>query len=78
MELLKISQKEKNYKFLVKEKNWKKNLGSITDLTRLPAALFVVDVMKEQIAVREMIVCGIPVLLLLTQFNQTIMIMLSY
>ena len=28
-----------------------KNLGSIADLTRLPAALFVVDVMKEQIAV---------------------------
>ena len=30
-----------------------KNLGSIADLTRLPAALFVVDVMKEQIAVKE-------------------------
>ena len=33
-----------------------KNLGSIQDLTRLPAAIFVVDVMKEQIAVREAIV----------------------
>jgi small subunit ribosomal protein S2 len=30
-----------------------KNLGSISDLTRLPAALFVVDVSKEYIAVRE-------------------------
>ena len=30
-----------------------KNLGSIADLTRLPSALFVVDVLKEQIAVRE-------------------------
>ena len=30
-----------------------KNLGSIADLTRLPSALFVVDVMKENIAVRE-------------------------
>ena len=30
-----------------------KNLGSIVDLTRLPAALFVVDVMKEHIAVKE-------------------------
>ena len=30
-----------------------KNLGSIADLTRLPAALFVVDVMKEYIAVKE-------------------------
>ena len=30
-----------------------KNLGSIADLTRLPAALFVVDVLKEAIAVKE-------------------------
>jgi small subunit ribosomal protein S2 len=30
-----------------------KNFGSIADLNRLPAALFVVDVMKEYIAVRE-------------------------
>ncbi len=30
-----------------------KNLGSIVDLTRLPAALFIVDVAKEYIAVRE-------------------------
>ena len=29
-----------------------KNLGSIADLTRLPSALFVVDVMKENIAVK--------------------------
>ena len=38
-----------------------KNLGSIADLNRLPAALFVVDVMKEQIAVREANHLGIPV-----------------
>ncbi len=38
-----------------------KNLGSIADLTRLPAALFVVDVLKEQIAVREANRLGIPV-----------------
>ena len=38
-----------------------KNLGSIADLTRLPAALFVVDVQKEQIAVREANRLGIPV-----------------
>ncbi len=38
-----------------------KNLGSIQDLTRLPAAIFVVDVMKEQIAVREANKLGIPV-----------------
>jgi len=38
-----------------------KNLGSIADLTRLPAALFVVDVMKEYIAVREATRLNIPV-----------------
>ncbi len=38
-----------------------KILGSISDLTRLPAALFVVDVLKEKIAVREAIKLGIPV-----------------
>ncbi|MBI9056887.1 MAG: 30S ribosomal protein S2 [Labilibaculum sp.] len=38
-----------------------KNLGSIADLTRLPAALFVVDVMKEYIAVKEANRLGIPV-----------------
>ena len=38
-----------------------KTLGSIADLTRLPSALFVVDVMKENIAVREANRLGIPV-----------------
>ena len=38
-----------------------KNLGSIQDLTRLPSALFVVDVLKENIAVREANRLGIPV-----------------
>ena len=38
-----------------------KNLGSIADLTRLPSALFVIDVMKENIAVREAKRLGIPV-----------------
>ena len=38
-----------------------KNLGSIADLTRLPSALFVVDVLKENIAVREANRLGIPV-----------------
>ena len=36
-------------------------LGSISDLSRLPAALFIVDVMKEKIAVREAQRLGIPV-----------------
>ncbi|MCH4147951.1 MAG: 30S ribosomal protein S2 [Prevotella sp.] len=38
-----------------------KNLGSIADLTRLPSALFVIDVMNEHIAVREANRLGIPV-----------------
>ena len=38
-----------------------KNLGSIADLTRLPSALFGVDVMKEHIAVKEANRLGIPV-----------------
>jgi small subunit ribosomal protein S2 len=38
-----------------------KNLGSIADLTRLPSAIFVVDVMKENIAVKEAKRLGIPV-----------------
>ncbi|MCH5303026.1 MAG: 30S ribosomal protein S2 [Prevotella sp.] len=38
-----------------------KNLGSIADLVRLPSALFVVDVLKENIAVKEANRLGIPV-----------------
>jgi small subunit ribosomal protein S2 len=38
-----------------------KNLGSITDLTRLPAAMFIVDVSKEHIAVKEARRLNIPV-----------------
>ena len=38
-----------------------KNLGSIADLNKLPAALFVVDVFKEHIAVKEAQRLGIPV-----------------
>ena len=38
-----------------------KNLGSIADLTRLPAALFVIDVQKEANAVKEAKRLNIPV-----------------
>ena len=38
-----------------------KVLGSIVDLTRLPAALFIIDVMKEKIAVREAQRLSIPI-----------------
>ncbi|HPS46256.1 MAG TPA: 30S ribosomal protein S2 [Bacteroidales bacterium] len=37
-----------------------KNLGSIADLSRLPAAIFVVDICKEHIAVAEAKKLGIP------------------
>ncbi|GBU07130.1 30S ribosomal protein S2 [Bacteroidales bacterium] len=38
-----------------------KNLGSISDLNRLPSALFIIDVMKEHIAIAEANRLGIPV-----------------
>jgi small subunit ribosomal protein S2 len=38
-----------------------KVLGGIADLTRLPAALFVVDIKREHIAVREAIKLNIPI-----------------
>ena len=38
-----------------------KNLGSITDMTRLPGALFVIDVKKEHIAVAEAKKLSIPI-----------------
>lgn len=37
-----------------------KNLGSIADLTRLPSALFIVDIVKEHIAVAEARKLNIP------------------
>lgn len=55
-----ISKREKLQVTRQREK-LEKNLGSIADLTRLPSALFVVDVMKEQIAVKEAQRLGIPV-----------------
>ncbi len=55
-----ISKREKLQITRQREK-LEKNLGSIADLTRLPSALFVVDVMKENIAVREAQRLGIPV-----------------
>ncbi|MCF6171685.1 MAG: 30S ribosomal protein S2 [Bacteroidales bacterium] len=38
-----------------------KNLGSISDMSRLPAALFVVDINKEKIAVAEARKLNIPI-----------------
>ncbi|MFT3753414.1 MAG: 30S ribosomal protein S2 [Paludibacter sp.] len=55
-----ISKREKLQITRQREK-LEKNLGSIADLTRLPSALFIVDVMKEHIAVKEAQRLGIPV-----------------
>ncbi len=55
-----ISKREKLQIARQREK-LEKNLGSIADLTRLPSAIFVVDVMKEHIAVAEANRLGIPV-----------------
>ncbi|MCF6306777.1 MAG: 30S ribosomal protein S2 [Flavobacteriaceae bacterium] len=38
-----------------------KNLGSISDMTRLPGALFVVDTTREHIAVKEALKLKIPI-----------------
>ena len=51
----------KNSRSAVSVPNFEKNLGSIADLTRLPAALFVVDVQKEANAVKEAKRLNIPV-----------------
>ena len=56
----KLSKRE-NLQIRRKRAKLEKNLGSIADLTRLPSALFVVDVMKEHIAVSEAKRLGIPV-----------------
>lgn len=53
--------KRENLQITRQREKLEKNLGSIADLTRLPAALFVVDVMKEHIAVQEAKRLRIPV-----------------
>ncbi len=55
-----LSKKEKLQISRLREK-LEKNLGSIADMSRLPAALFVVDVKAEHIAVREANKLNIPV-----------------
>ena len=55
-----VSKREKLQISRQREK-LEKNLGSIADLNRLPSAVFVVDVIKEHIAVAEANRLGIPV-----------------
>ncbi len=57
----KLSKRER-LQIMRKRQKLEKNLGSIADLSRLPAALFVVDITKEHIAVREARRLGIPII----------------
>lgn len=61
MVLSTLYQKEKNYKSTVNVEKLEKNLGSISDMTRLPGALFVIDVKKEHIAIAEAQKLNIPI-----------------
>ncbi len=54
-----ISKKEK-LQIQRERAKLEKNLGSISDLTRLPAAIFVVDILKEHIAIAEAKKLNIP------------------
>lgn len=58
---LKILSKRERLQIARQREKLEKNLGSIADLTRLPAALFVVDVSREHIAVKEAKRLNIPV-----------------
>ncbi|MFT7611136.1 MAG: small subunit ribosomal protein S2 [Parvicellaceae bacterium] len=44
-----------------KREKMNKVLGSVSEMTRLPAAIFVVDIRKEHIAVKEATKLGIPI-----------------
>ncbi len=56
----KISKRERLQLLRLKEK-LEKRLGSVKDMVKLPAALFVIDVHKEKIAVREAQKLNIPI-----------------
>jgi small subunit ribosomal protein S2 len=55
-----LSKKERLQVDRLREK-LEKNLGSISDMTRLPAALFIVDIKAEHIAIKEAHKLNIPV-----------------
>ena len=59
--LVKTIAKRERLMLTREEEKLKRVLGGITELTRLPAALFIVDVKREHIAVSEAKKLGIPV-----------------
>lgn len=54
-----LSKRERLFKTRQREK-LEKNFGSIADMTRQPAAIFIVDVLKENIALKEAVRLNIP------------------
>jgi small subunit ribosomal protein S2 len=54
-----LNKREKLFKTRTREK-LEKNFGSIADMTRQPAAIFIVDILKEHIALAEAKRLGIP------------------
>tara|TARA_X000001036_G_scaffold348206_1_gene328510 strand:- start:477 stop:1349 length:873 start_codon:yes stop_codon:yes gene_type:complete len=55
-----LSKKEKLQISRLRDK-LEKNLGSISNMTRLPAAIFIVDILREKIAVKEAQKLNIPI-----------------
>ena len=55
-----LSKKEKLQIGRLREK-LEKNLGSISKMTRLPGAIFIVDILREKIAVKEAQKLNIPI-----------------
>ena len=55
------TKQDGTFEALSKREKLEKNLGSITDMTRLPGALFVVDIRREHIAIREAQKLNIPI-----------------
>lgn len=54
-----LNKRERLFKTRQRDK-MEKNFGSIADMTRLPAAIFIVDVLKEDIALNEAVRLNIP------------------
>ncbi len=54
-----LNKREKLFRTRQREK-LEKNFGSISEMTRQPAAIFIVDVMKENIALKEAVRLNIP------------------
>ncbi|MBI1836235.1 MAG: 30S ribosomal protein S2 [Flavobacteriia bacterium] len=54
-----LNKRERLFKTRQREK-LEKNFGSIADMTRQPAAIFIVDILKEHIALNEAKRLGIP------------------